>query len=184
MNVLTFRFEVSLGSNDHEVRPMIDGKDVLNKDFLGLDPPEYFNQPKLFESGDILIGRCKCGVVGCDDIRIKNTISSKEVTWNLKGGKKYIFSKKEYFESINHSSNDSSWENNERKAERLVSYIDFSTLAEYGYEFNWASARISKGCISLSFEKDNTQRIFDIGWNPEDPDDAVRNVTRWVIEYV
>jgi hypothetical protein len=80
------------------------------------------------------------------------------------------------------SAKNTSWESLERTAERLVSNLNFSSKLENGYRFQWASARIKRGVITLSFEYEGTQRMFDIGWNNAEPENARTQVLHWLIQ--
>lgn len=52
-------------TNDSEVRILIDDNDFLGNDYLGLDPPVFFDQQTFFQAGELMIGRCTCGCEGC-----------------------------------------------------------------------------------------------------------------------
>ena len=55
MDILGFSFASSPDSIDHQVRPMIAGNDLLDSlhvGDLGLDPPEFFQQPGLLKGGE------------------------------------------------------------------------------------------------------------------------------------
>jgi hypothetical protein len=122
MNVLAFNIELSPESNDHQTRIIIDGNDWLGKNYLGLDPPEFFRQKTLFENGELIIGRCDCGVVGCDDVQINTIFSENEVFW-VNANEKLSFDKEKFLKLIETASLDFSWEDLGRKVERLVSKI-------------------------------------------------------------
>ncbi len=186
MNRLAFNFADSPSSNDHQVRPLVDGVDLLElieTDSLGIDPPEFFRQPALLSGGRLLIGRCSCGVVGCDDVFAGVVRTDDSVTWQLAGDRTYEFDPAGYSSCIKSGTADTDWESTERTAERLVASLDFSTAEEDGYRFDWASARISRGRMTLSFWKEGTQRLFKIGWDGKDPEDAAKQVRRWIKEF-
>ena len=154
MNVLGFAFNASHESNDHEVRPLISGADLLNSictGDLGLDPPQFFRQPGLLKGGEIRIGRCSCGVIGCGDQHAVVQITDDHFIWLLADGRRIEFDRTQYEAAVVQSASVTKWESLERTAERLVGSLDFSERAERGYLFQWASARIKKGQITLSF---------------------------------
>lgn len=68
MNVLQLTTIQSTVINDHEVRLMVDGVDWFGESTLVLDSPGFFAQNPLTNDGSALVGRCHCGVVGCDDV--------------------------------------------------------------------------------------------------------------------
>lgn len=187
MSSIAFAFGASPETNDHEVRPEVNGMDILPEleaEALGIDPPEFFAQAELERGGQLLIGRCGCGVVGCADVHIEVSLTDGGYLWHLDSDREYSFESDQYLASVNVAVAYKGWEPIERTAERLVSAIDFTSLAESGYQFEWASARIAKGRITLSFSKAQTQRLFEVGWDAQSPDDAVRQVSRWAANYV
>lgn len=183
---LTFVFDHSSSSNDDQVRVCVDDADLLlksSKERLGIDPPEFFGQQALLVGGALRIGRCACGVIGCDDAWIDVNVSEDRVVWTSRAGWTYAFDRARYTKAVAGASASTEWESVKRRAERFVSALDFSPMAEAGYVFQWASARIDPGKIVLSFDYAGTQRLFDIGWDNAHPEDAVRNVRRWVREF-
>jgi hypothetical protein len=133
MNVIAFHFEASPTSNDDQVRPVIDGVDLLRTladDSLGIDPPEFFRQPALGHDGTLLIGRCSCGVVGCGNVQVDVAVADQSVTWRLRLDDTYQFELGQYLESFKSASANTAWESVGRTAERLVSSIDFAKLSK------------------------------------------------------
>lgn len=68
----------------------------------------------------------------------------------------------------------------ERTAERLVMQLDFSSGQKKGYRFQWASARIKRNAMSLSFDKKGLQAMFEVRWNGTLPSDAAARVQHWI----
>jgi hypothetical protein len=162
---------------------MISGDDLLSSicsGDLGLDPPEFFQQAGLLKGGEILIGRCSCGVVGCGDQRAGVEISSDQVIWHLVRDRRVIFDREQYETALAQGASATAWESVERTAERLVESLDFSARAERGYIFEWASARIKKGQITLSFTVEGRQATVDVGWDQQSPEDARVRVLAWI----
>lgn len=184
MNLLGFVFNASQESNDHEVRPLISGADLLDSiraSDLGLDPPQFFKQPGLLKGGEILIGRCSCGVLGCGDQQVEVEITGDQFIWFLAGDRRIEFDRTQYETAIAQNASNTAWESLERTAERLVGSLDFSGRAERGYVFQWASARIKKGKITLSFiDGCGHQVTIDIGWDRKNPENARTRVLRWM----
>jgi hypothetical protein len=128
MHSLALHFEASPYSNDHQVRPVIDGIDLLRdfaEDSLGIDPPQFFRQPALGRKGKLLIGRCSCGDVGCGPVLIDVVVENRRVTWQFDTEHVYHFELQQYLECFERASLNTTWESVERTAERLVSSIDF-----------------------------------------------------------
>ena len=55
INQLRLTFDRSPESNDHQVRFLVDGADILARSaggpYVGIDPPEFFQQRSLAEGG-------------------------------------------------------------------------------------------------------------------------------------
>ena len=180
MNLLTFNIKPSTESNDHEIRIIIDGNDLLGEDYLGLDPPDFFRQKTLFENGELAIGRCICGCVGCDDVWVKVCFSDNDVVWTTERDEKFSFDKEDYLKCIKDTSTDFSWETLGRKVERLVSKIFVDKIIEGKYSFNWASTRISPNIVSLSFSSNGEQKLYHFLWNGETMDSAIENAQLFI----
>lgn len=177
---LSFEFLPSEFSNDHQVRILADGQDLLekiDKSSLGLDPVEFFAQPTLHTTGWLLIGRCECGCAGCDDVRAAVTRTEQDVLWDLASrGMQFSFALPDYDEAMKIGAADFSWETPQRTAERLVSKLDYSEFARYGLVFGWASARIEENQMTLSFMKDGNQILYKAPWDSQEPSHAVATV--------
>jgi hypothetical protein len=186
MNVITLKFAASPFSNDHEVRPVIDGIDLLRElaeDCLGLDPPQLFQQPALGRNGVLLIGRCSCGDVGCGAFRAEVAVAGERVSWRVGDDHSFTFDKQQYLECFERASQDTTWESVGRTAERLVSSIDLARLSEYGYRFEWTSTRIMQARVTLCFVKEGKQRLFQVEWDDRHAEDAEQQVRLWAAEY-
>lgn len=183
---LTFSFAASPESNDHEVRPLVEDMDILSVapggSYLGLDPPEFFRQASLINGGELIIGRCGCGVVGCGDYIATVEVSTDTVVWTITSTKRFAFDREQYLRCIRAGTTETSWESVERTAERLIEGLDFSSMESNGYRFQWASARIKRGQISLSFLNNGGQRLFEIRWDHLHSEDAVQRVKNWLNE--
>lgn len=181
---LKFVFAESPESNDHEVRPLAGEIDILSQapgnPYLGLDPPEFFRQRQLVKGGQLLAGRCDCGVIGCGDCIVKVELSDRSVVWVISPKKRFEFGRDQYMNAVQQGAADTSWETIERTVERLVEGLDFSVRENLGYKFQWASARIKRGRITLVFLKDGTQKLFDVGWGQADAEDGVERVRQWL----
>lgn len=170
--------QVRIISNDDQVRILIDGRDILteiDKTMLGIDPVEFFPQKALRASGDLLIGRCGCGCVGCCDAFVSVNRLSDVVEFHSRYPwmRKTVFELPAFDQAVTAGASDTSWESIERTAERLVSQLDYSRLAQNGLTFVWASGRIAADKITLSFLRGTTQQLYDAPWDHRDPNDAV-----------
>ena len=179
MNALAFEILPSPSSNDHEVRIRIDGEDWLGKDYMCIDPPVFFAQKSLTEGGELLVGRCNCGCEGCDDVWVNSVKADKEVLWTNAKGLRLHFDREAYDKLICSASQDFSWEDTNRTAERLVSKVFQGILLDGGYSFAWASARVETGMMALSFNKSGKQQLLKFAWNGQKPEQALLDAKRF-----
>ncbi|QTV05030.1 hypothetical protein [Faecalibacter bovis] len=180
MNKLSFNILPSPESNDHEIRILIDDKDFLGNDYLGLDPPSFFSQDNLDKDGEIMIGRCTCGVEGCGDFQLTVVIKQDNVLWTNNNGLNLIFEKQYYNHSIETAKNDYSWEDINRKVERLTTNILKNSQTKDSYIFNWASARINERQITLSYNKNGNQKLFNIVWDGQSENKVEENAKQFL----
>ena len=172
MNNISFNIIPCLESNDHEVRILIDGSDFLGKDYLGIDPPVFFKQKTLINSGELYIGRCICGCEGCCDNYVTVRADEDIISWTNSGGLNIKFNKNDYKNIIYSAMHDYSWEDNKRTAERLVDEVFKEIITKDKYCFNWTSARIKENIITLSFSKRHEQKLFEFRWDGQSPENA------------
>jgi hypothetical protein len=85
-----FRIEVrpSPETNDHEVRFVADGEDLICRfwdGMMGLDPDDILFEPCPLRAGaeshQATVARCSCGVVGCGSIEVEINRSPEHVEW-------------------------------------------------------------------------------------------------------
>ncbi|MCE9544804.1 MAG: hypothetical protein K8T25_04695 [Planctomycetia bacterium] len=159
MHEISFTVEPCVGSNDHQVRVIIDGHDLIarvNKAMLGIDPPEFFADRALSQSGDLIFARCNCGVVGCGDGTVRTSRDDSTVTWSevrpaIPGIESFLFSRRQFDAAIHIAKNDFSWETTERRAERLINGLNFTRFNVHGLAYRWASGRLDQAKISVCF---------------------------------
>ena len=178
-NRLSFEISSSSESNDHQIRILIDEEDLVGEDYLGLDPPDFFRQKNLLKGGELIVGRCTCGVRECCDYSIQNSILEHNVSWLAEypfDEREISFSRNEYFNVVQKAAIDFSWEDHNRKAERLVSAIFEKQGVEHNETFDWASARIKQNIITLSFTDNFDQTLYEVEWDGTSPNNAVSNV--------
>lgn len=182
MNQLSFIILPSPETNDHEIRILIDGEDILGKDFLGLDPPVFFNQDNLTKGGYMLIGRCTCGEAGCGSYGVTVELDQDKVFWNDDCGLNLVFNKQAYVSTVESVRNDHSWEDIKRRVERLATDILKKSQTKEGYFFDWASARIGENIITLSYRKDGFQKLFEIAWDGRSDNKVEENARKFLCE--
>jgi hypothetical protein len=176
MSDLDFKIRPSPETNDHEVRVLVDGRDVLGEDYLGIDPHQFFAQFSNPDAGHLLIGRCRCGEVGCGDYRVSIERGPRDVKWH--GTVDMEFDLAQYEEAVRRASNDFSWEDQKRRAERLTDDILRGCRTPGGFTFGWASARIAPNVIMLSFVRDGDQKMLQFTWDGVTDESATRGAER------
>ncbi|WP_264940627.1 hypothetical protein [Sphingomonas caeni] len=174
---LRIEISASPSSNDYQARPFLNDQDWLGRDHLGLDPPELVAELTDTAASEVLIGRCGCGVVGCDDVRVAIARSAASIDW-LYGGRRVHFDPEQYNAEIRRFAADESWRPVERQVERAVEELFRGLVLEDRLEFRWASARIKRNIVHLSFDRcglrpeDHEQRILEFSWDGESVESA------------
>ena len=174
MNEIGFAITPSPETNDHEVRILIDGEDWLGEDQMGMDPPELFRQISGCDTGKLLVGRCYCGVVGCGDLYVYVTRDEDIVKWQVSDARSFRFDRIYYDETIESLINDNSWEDVNRRVERLIEKQFFDTKIDEELDFRWASARIKANVIHLSYSNGSEQRLLEFNWDGETEESALK----------
>lgn len=168
MNTLKIAVEPNVETNDHQARIVVDQYDWLGEDFAGLDPPMLRNQMSSGKSKKI-VGRCICGSVGCDDKVVEVVREAGIVIWQLEREDPLVFEAAAYDAEVDRFSCDKSWETIERAAEREVDAIMHDTNLKHGFKYEWASARIRDGFITISYGKPSKnryhQRFLKFAWD-------------------
>jgi len=171
-NRLKISVEPSFETNDHQARLLVDGDDWLGDDHLGLDPPLLKKQLRNSE-GELILGRCWCGCVGCDDVSVEIVRTAETVTWKNPDGRNRVFETDDYDAELLRFENDTSWEPVNREVEREVECLFAGSTIRGGYEFEWASTRIEKGFVKLSFSKGHRQKFLKFAWDGVSATNAV-----------
>jgi hypothetical protein len=103
----------------------------------------------------------------------------QEVLWTNTNGLRLHFDQEEYDASVTSAREDFSWEDTKRTAERLVSGVFAGASVVDGFTFDWASARVCDGIMTLSFSKSGTQKLFEFSWDGQSPKDALAGARRF-----
>ena len=163
MNTLAFEIRPSPDTPDHEVRVRVDGRDLLDGVHIGVDPPEFFGQFAGGGANRLVIGRCACGLMGCDDTIVLVERGAYDVIWRAQ--EEFRFDRAHYEDAVRGAANDFSWEDAKRRAERLVGGILRGARTPDGFAFEWASARIAPLTIGLGFTKGGERKMLKFGWD-------------------
>jgi hypothetical protein len=196
MNQLGFIFRKTAGEHcgDHEIRVQVDGKDLLDDvddEMLGLDPPDFFELAKTQNEGELIVGRCSCGVLECGSASVSVIRAGEEVAWQVPdryGAPKYtlVFNSTDYDRAFELAAQDKGWETIERTAERLISQLDFAVAKRYGLTFKSAYARDGDNTVRLYFVKapENSLSFVAVPWNHESPLDALAMIESMLKEWL
>ncbi len=111
---------------------------------------------------------------GCDDVLVDVVRQGQDVQWTNANGLELRFGQEEYDRVVASAREDFSWEDTKRTAERLVAEVFADVRVEGDYSFDWASARVREGIMTLSFSNSGSQKIFEFSWDGQSSQDAVK----------
>jgi hypothetical protein len=184
-NVLHIEIKPSPDSNDHEVRFLVDGEDIIHSwwdDMLGLDPDEILVPPSsLRREGrhTVTIARCSCGIVGCGSNDVEIYPDDDAVVWRGVGAP-LRFRASDYLAEVERAEQDISWEPAHRTVARLVRLsVDRERLARHGLTFQWASGRLETNVftVSLNLDPGFRQVLVTIPWSLQAPNQLALEIT-------
>lgn len=161
----------SPASNDHQARLVVDGKDWLGSQWLGLDPPDLEHQ--LSMKGRIIVGRCECGALGCGDVIVDVRRTGQIVEWSGPAANRLLFEAVQYDQELRRFREDRSWETIGRRVEREVQRVFRHATTNDGFRFAWASTRIAAGMVHLCFMRKLEQRLISFEWDDAIPESAL-----------
>lgn len=158
---------------EHQARILVDGKDWLGPEVLGLDPEML--ETELIDKGvgNLLIGRCRSGIIGCHDLSIEVTRTERSVLWTDHRAILLRFKPAQYDAEVSRFTRDKSWETVERTVEREIAPIFRGASIRGGFEFEWVSARGRVGLVRLSFRKGDRQKFLKFRWDGANVADAI-----------
>jgi hypothetical protein len=168
----TLRIEIvsSPETNDHVVRLLVDGVDIVaGLGGIGLDPFDFFfPEPALAATADPTsrtVGRCTCGVPGCGDIDIVVHRDGPCIVWSVthvpNPAGDHRFDAVAHDAELERARLDHSWETPERTAARLVREglgPVRARLEQLGLRFDWASGRVEAGKHTVSLTRQETHQ--------------------------
>ncbi len=165
MNKLSYTIRPVTDDLTHEVRLIVDGSDWIGSNRLGMDPPELRSQFISNFPSTLSVGRCECGVVGCDDLIVDQARTETSVKWMCHGRKSLNFDRDAFDELIETLLHDHSWEPIERTVERLLDDLFNTRKTDDGYTFHWSSARIKPNLVTISVLRDDHQKLLEFSWD-------------------
>jgi hypothetical protein len=169
VEAFAIRVRPSPETNDHEVCLMADGEDLvarLGSALMGLDPDDLLVEPcPLAVDGTprtVTVGRCECGVTGCDSVAVVISREGEVVTWSSTDGATRVrFDARQYSAEVARALGDFSWETQDRTAARLIARgMDRQALAAMGLRFIWASGRVEPRQMTVSLDLDGAYQVL------------------------
>lgn len=161
-------------SPEDQARILIDGQDWLGPNVLGLDPDVLEVELNAKSVGNLIVGRCWCGIVGCHDVMVEATRTERSVIWTDHNAVLLRFRPAQYDAEVARFTGDKSWESVERSVEREIALIFEGTTIRGGFEFEWVSVRQQVGIVRISFRKDRRQRFLKFRWDGARMADAIQ----------
>jgi hypothetical protein len=172
-------------ANDHEVCLFADEVslvELIAPDLMGLDPDDLLIEPCALRAHVLphpaIIGRCGCGIIGCDSVAVNIHAEDTRVIWTAPDSAKRVqFDATQYAVELERALQDFSWEPPDRTAARLISRaVDRTSLARRGFEFCWASGRSPEGMmtVSLLLRPGPYQVLVRLPWDGGDVEEIVR----------
>jgi hypothetical protein len=150
MDKIEFRVQPTPEFDDHQVRILVNGIDIIPDKMFGLDPvqsvenePALLEQEALTKSGELTYARWswQSGEIAYDTFEVIRTDQTVIWTRDSMKGPSFTFAVNQYEEAIAQFRTDYSWETPKRTVERLIGDLDYSALKRYGMSFSWVSAR-------------------------------------------
>ena len=172
-STLTIAAEANPETNQAQARLMVDGQDWLGPERAGLEPPMLRGELLDKGVGSLIVGRCWCGGIGCNDLVVEVTRAEGEVHWSAPGGINLRFDAAEYDAEVARFAEDTSWETLERRVGREVGDIFRGTSISGGFEFEWALPSRSRRLVRLYFRNGDRQKSLKFGWDGASVADAV-----------
>lgn len=162
-STLTIAVKPPSETNELQAIPLIDGEAWLGPDFAGLDP-EMLEAELLGKSvGALIIGRCWCGMMGCNDLEIEVIRNKAYVHWRGPDSAGLVFVAARYDAELARFARDKSWEPLERIVAREVEQLFRGTGIRRGFEFE--SAWADRQEVHLLFRKGRHHKSLKFPWD-------------------
>ena len=168
---LTIIIKPASETNQLQARLLIDGKDWLGPEVAGLDPEVLEAELLGGGAGSLIVGRCWCGMMGCNDVEVEVIRNKAYVHWSGRDAAGLVFIASEYDAEIARFAQDKSWEPLERIIAREIETLFRGTNIRRGFEFR--SAWTSRQEVHLSFREGDRQKILKFRWDGTSLADAL-----------
>ncbi|HEX8480966.1 MAG TPA: hypothetical protein VF650_03595 [Allosphingosinicella sp.] len=170
-STLTIAVKPASETNALQARLLIDGKDWLGPGVAGLDPEMLEAELLGKGAGPLLVGRCWCGTIGCNDVRVEVTRNKAYVHWSGSNAAGLVFIAARYDLELARFARDKSWEPLERMVAREIEHLFRGTGIRRGFEFQ--RAWTSRQEVNLVFGKGDRHKTLRFRWDGTSLADAV-----------
>jgi hypothetical protein len=190
LNTIVFRVFPSPETNSHEVRILVDDKPFIAEHWpamMGMDPEDFLTYRELMprhQPHKTIVARCRCGCVGCGNVRVRISADGNRITWDAWRGDKsspsaptLTFEGDQYTQAVGDAVENHSWETPDRTAARILrSLVDHAVLERHNLKFEWASGRCRSTTLTISLggPEGYHQILVQVPWNQQSPDKIAR----------
>lgn len=165
MSNLSYQILPNPDDDTYEVRLFVDGIDWIEMGHLGLDPPDLVRELTSVHRSHLTIGRCGCGVLGCDDLVVNVQRTLHSVEWSCLNRKSVVFDAEHFDCFVAALVTDHSWEPVGRTVERHLNEMFAGMVTDDRYVFDWSSTRIRPDHVSISVSKGGQQKLLECSWD-------------------
>ena len=170
-NTLTIAVKPPSETNELQARLLVDGEDWLGPEVAGLDPEMLEAELLGKKLGSLVVGRCWCGIMGCNDVEVEVTRGRAYVHWSGSNSTGLVFIASEYDAELARFAGDKSWEPLERIVGREIEQLFRGTGIRRGFQFE--SAWASREEVHLAFRKGGRQKRLKFRWDGSSLSDAL-----------
>jgi hypothetical protein len=105
-----------------------------------------------------------------------------KILWTNESGISFEFNRGEYESAVNKSRNDHSWENSDRRLERLLTELFQKVTTKDQFIFDWVSAQINPHAITVSFSKNGKQKLLTFQRDKKSEEKTIGNARAFIKE--
>lgn len=183
MSTLAYKILANPDDTTHEVRLIVDGIDWIGDDRLGLDPPDLVRQLTAGHRSHLTVGRCNCGVLGCDDLIVDIRRTGTSVEWLCLNRELVAFDADHFDNQVSMLVKDHTWEPLGRTVERRLDAMFSGRMTDDGYVYDWSSTRFQPKLVIISVTKNTHQKLLEFSWDGEAVVSALRRGEQFLREH-
>ncbi|HEX8381579.1 MAG TPA: hypothetical protein VF619_13640 [Allosphingosinicella sp.] len=170
-DTLTIAVKPPSETNEVQARLLINGKDWLGRGVAGLDPAMLEAELLGKGVGSLIVGRCWCGTIGCNDVKVEVTRNKAYVHWSGSGATGLVFIAAPYDRELTRFAQDKSWEPLDRIVAREIERLFRGTGIKRGFQFQ--RAWTSRQEVHLVFGKGDRHKSLKFRWDGASLADAL-----------